>query len=94
LLRLKVFALLLCTSLAVPVFAQEYDYLIRNGRVIDGSGNPWIYADVGIIGDRVAFVGKAEASLTAKRTIDAKGLIVAPGIHRHAGSVRDQSADR
>lgn len=53
--------------------------LIRNGRVVDGSGNPWIYADVGIIGDRIAFVGKADPKAAAKRTIDAKGLIVAPG---------------
>jgi N-acyl-D-amino-acid deacylase len=59
--------------------AQEFDYLIRNGRVVDGSGNPWIYADVGIIGDRIVFVGHADAALAAKCTIDAKGLIVAPG---------------
>jgi len=59
--------------------AQRYDTLIRNGRVVDGSGNPWIYADVGVIGDRIAFVGKADPSITAKRTIDATGLIVAPG---------------
>jgi len=59
--------------------AQQYDTLIRNGRVVDGSGNPWIYADVGIIGDRIAFVGKADPTVTAKRTIDATGLIVAPG---------------
>ncbi len=71
--------LLLPLGLAVPLFAQEFDYLIRNGRVVDGSGNPWIYADVGIIDDRIAFVGHADASLVAKRTIDAKGLIVAPG---------------
>jgi len=67
--------LVVTTSLA----AQQYDTLIRNGRVVDGSGNPWIYADVGIIGDRVAFVGKADPDLKAKRTIDASGLIVAPG---------------
>jgi len=61
------------------LFAQQYDTLIRNGRVVDGSGNPWIYADVGIIGDRIAFVGKADPNVTAKRTIDATGLIIAPG---------------
>ena len=72
---LAAFLLALATSLA----AQQYDTLIRNGRVIDGSGNPWIYADVGIIGDRVAFVGKADPNVTAKRTVDATGLIVAPG---------------
>jgi len=59
--------------------AQQYDVLIRNGRLIDGSGNPWTYADVGIVGDRVAFVGRAAAGVTAKRTVDATGLIVAPG---------------
>jgi dihydroorotase/N-acyl-D-amino-acid deacylase len=70
---------LLCTVLAAPLFAQQYDALIRNGRVVDGSGNPWIHADVGIIGDRVAFVGQAGPGVTTKRTIDATGLIVAPG---------------
>lgn len=64
---------------AVPAWAQQYDVLIRNGRVVDGSGNPWVYADVGIVGDRIAFVGHADPNVTAKRTIDAKGLMVAPG---------------
>ena len=77
--RQKFLLLLLLLGLATPLLAQEFDYLIRNGRVVDGSGNPWIYADVGIIGDRIVFVGHADASLVAKRTIDAKGLIVAPG---------------
>lgn len=58
---------------------QQYDLLIRNGRVVDGSGNPWFYADVGIRGDRIAFVGRAPESARAQRTIDAHGLIVAPG---------------
>ena len=66
-------------ALTTSLFAQQYDTLIRNGRVVDGSGNPWIYADIGIIGDRIAFVGKADPNVTAKRTIDASGLIVAPG---------------
>jgi N-acyl-D-amino-acid deacylase len=60
-------------------FAQQYDVLIRNGRVIDGAGNPWTYADVGIVADRIAFVGHAAPALTAKRIIDATGLVVAPG---------------
>ena len=59
--------------------AQQYDVLIRNGRLVDGSGNPWTYADVGVIGDRIAFVGRAAQGVTAKRTIDATGLVVAPG---------------
>src|SRR3954468_828113 len=57
----------------------QYDVLIRNGKVVDGSGNPWVYADVGIIGDRIAFIGHADSEVTAKRVIDAKGLVVAPG---------------
>ncbi len=77
--RHRFLLLLFVLGLAVPALAQEFDYLIRNGRVVDGSGNPWIYADVGIIGDRIVFVGHADAALAAKRTIDAKGLIVAPG---------------
>lgn len=61
------------------LIAQQYDILIRNGRVVDGTGNPWVYADVGVIGDRISFVGPAPAHATAKRMIDAKGLIVGPG---------------
>ncbi len=67
--------LILC---AFPALAQ-YDVLIRNGRVVDGTGNPWFYADVGIVRDRITFIGSAPATATAKRTIDAKGLVVAPG---------------
>ncbi len=70
--------LLLVFLLAVPCFAQ-YDVLIRNGRVVDGAGNPWQQLDVGVVGDRIAFVGHAGENVTAKRTIDAKGLVVAPG---------------
>ncbi len=75
--RLKPIALLL--FLTAPLFAQNYDYLIRNGRLVDGSGNPWVYADIGIVQDRIAFIGTAAPDVTAKRTIDAKGLIIAPG---------------
>jgi N-acyl-D-amino-acid deacylase len=77
--RIKLTLLLLGVVWAAPLLAQQYEVLIRNGRVVDGSGNPWTYADVGVIGDRVAFVGRAGQGVTAKRTIDATGLIVAPG---------------
>src|SRR5260370_42185468 len=70
------FVLLLSSS---SVFSQQYDILIRNGRVVDGTGNPWVYADVGVTGDRISLVGRAPADATAKQVIDAKGLIVAPG---------------
>jgi N-acyl-D-amino-acid deacylase len=75
-MKLRLFAVFL---FVLPAFAQQYDTLIRNGRLVDGSGNPWVYADVGIIGDRIAFVGRAAPNVTAKRTIDATGDVVAPG---------------
>ncbi len=71
---LTIFALTLSTA-----SAQNYDVLIRNGRVVDGTGNPWFYGDLGIVGDRITFIGKAAPEAKAKRTIDATGLIVAPG---------------
>ena len=76
---MKIHRLLFLLTLAAPLFAQDYDVLIKNGRVIDGTGNPWVWADVGIKGDKIAFVGLAPANAKAKRTIDATGLIVAPG---------------
>ena len=57
----------------------DYDLLIRNGHVVDGTGNPWTSDDIGVSGDRIAFVGHADPGVTARRTIDASGLIVAPG---------------
>lgn len=62
---------------AIQAFAQ-YDILIRGGRVVDGTGNPWFQADVAITGDRIAAIGKLEGK-TARRVIDARGLYVAPG---------------
>jgi N-acyl-D-amino-acid deacylase len=64
---------------AQPSAQPQYDVLIRNGRVIDGAGNPWFYADVGIVRDRIAFIGRAPEEATARRTVNARGLIVAPG---------------
>lgn len=71
---------------ARAVQGQEYDILITGGRLMDGTGNPWVYADVGIRGDRVVAVGRL-AGARAGRTIDARGKAVAPGfidLHSHA----------
>src|SRR5579884_2102827 len=60
------------------------DVLIRGAKVVDGSGSPGYLADVGIAGGRIAEIGKITDS--AKRTIDAGGLVAAPGfidIHTH-----------
>jgi len=80
-----VLALALTPSQAPPQ-AGPFDLLIVNGRVLDGSGNPWRRADVGITGDRIAAVGSLKGAKAA-RTIDAAGRIVAPGFidaHSHA----------
>jgi N-acyl-D-aspartate/D-glutamate deacylase len=57
--------------------AGDYDVVIRNGRVLDGMGNPWILADVAIKDGRFARIGKVEGR--GAREIDAKGLYVSPG---------------
>ena len=62
------------------------DVLVRGGRVIDGAGNPWYAADVGIEGDRIAAVGRLSGRAAA-RVIDAEGLFVCPGftdMHTHS----------
>jgi N-acyl-D-aspartate/D-glutamate deacylase len=71
-----------------PLAAQQHvDILLRHGTVIDGTGAPRRTADLGITGDRIAFIGDAASSgLTAAKTIDASGLVVAPGfidLHTH-----------
>jgi dihydroorotase/N-acyl-D-amino-acid deacylase len=55
--------------------------VISNGRIIDGTGNPWYYGDVGIVGDRIAYVGPRNslANARAAQRIDARGLAVSPG---------------
>jgi N-acyl-D-amino-acid deacylase len=63
---------------AEPESAADYDVVIRNGRIIDGSGNPWVSGDLAIRGDRIAALGKIDTS-RAKRVIDAKGLAISPG---------------
>jgi len=76
--------LLLPASLA----AETFDVLILNGRIVDGSGNPAYFADIGIKQGRIAAIGKLEGK--AKTVIDALGLIVAPGfidVHTHADEI-------
>ena len=56
-----------------------FDLIIRNGQVADGSGLPWFHADVAIQNDRIAAVGKL-GQASAKQTLDASGMTVAPGL--------------
>lgn len=62
------------------------DLIIRNGMVVDGTGNPWFRADVGIKNGRIATVGRLH-DLGPTRVIDARGMVVSPGfidIHNHS----------
>ncbi|HYO83399.1 MAG TPA: amidohydrolase family protein [Bryobacteraceae bacterium] len=71
---------------ACSVGAQPFDVLIQGGRVVDGTGNPWRLADVGVRGGRIAAVGNLRGQ-PATRIVDAAGLVVAPGfidIHNHS----------
>ena len=77
--------------------AQPIDLIIRGGSLIDGSGSPATWADIGITGDRIVFVGSS-AGRKAKREIDATGLVVTPGFidpHTHtAGDLSDPKRSR
>ena len=70
----------LVVLLCVAAWAQapSYDVIIRNGRIIDGTGSPWYAADLGIRDGRIAAIGNLSAPST-RRTIDAHGMVVAPG---------------
>jgi N-acyl-D-amino-acid deacylase len=58
--------------------AQTFDILIRNGHIIDGTGSPWYAGDIGIRNGRIAAVGYLPDA-AARETIDAQGMVVAPG---------------
>ena len=55
-----------------------FDLLIKNGYIIDGSGQPRYKSDIGINGEKIVFIGDSN-NKDSKRVIDASGLIVAPG---------------
>jgi N-acyl-D-amino-acid deacylase len=67
----------------------SYDLVITNGRIVDGSGNPWFRTDIGIKDGRIARLGRINPA-DATKTIDARGQIVAPGfidVHTHVESI-------
>lgn len=66
--------------LAAAAAAQnpKFDLIIRNGHIVDGTGSPWYSGDVGIANGRIAAIGSLNPA-AARRVIDARGLIVAPG---------------
>lgn len=77
--------LFICFLLPTTIFSQQYDVLILNGKIIDGTGNSWYNGDIAIKDGKIAAIGKFN-NTTAPKVINAKGLIVAPGfidVHAH-----------
>jgi dihydroorotase/N-acyl-D-amino-acid deacylase len=90
-LRRSTILLVLLAAAAWPLLASvrsqppPFDLVIRGGRVVDGSGNPWFVADVGIKGDTIVAV-RPRLDAAGARVVDAQGLVVAPGfidVHAH-----------
>src|SRR5258707_15531787 len=77
-----VLSLVALVTLLAPagINAQQshYDFIISGARVVDGTGAPWFVADIGITGDRISAIGDLH-SATAKKRIDAAGLVASPG---------------
>jgi len=71
-------ALLTAGAPSVVHGTPVFDTVIEHGRVIDGTGTPWFQADVGIRAGRIAAIGSL-ADMSARRRIEARGLVVAPG---------------
>jgi N-acyl-D-aspartate/D-glutamate deacylase len=86
--RISLYAFLLLTIPLAITRAQDspaYDLVLRNGKIVDGTGNPWFRGNLAIKGDKIAALGKFVGK--GKREIDAKGLIIAPGfidMHSHS----------
>ena len=83
------FALLLTVSVTCVTAADpSYDLIVRNGRIVDGTGNPWYYGDVAVRANKILAVGRVPQGAT--RELDATGLIVSPGfidIHSHSDTL-------
>jgi N-acyl-D-amino-acid deacylase len=76
---------------------DECDILIKNGRIIDGTGNSWYYGNVAIKNGKISQIGR-DINPSAKKIIDAKGMIIAPGfidVHTHIedDEVKQPTAD-
>ncbi|MBL8207698.1 MAG: D-aminoacylase [Blastocatellia bacterium] len=93
-IRLALAGFVICAIWSLPVLlssqtqhaqAKDFDLLIKNGRIVDGTNNPWFVADIAIKNGRIADIGHF-AETRAARVIDAQNHIVAPGfidVHTH-----------
>src|SRR5262245_5886118 len=88
-------AALVCLVMSPGARGQQrsaFDVLVRGGRVVDGSGNPWFSADVAIAGDTIVAIG-SNLDAGSARIVDARGQIVAPGfidVHSHSEERQDK----
>ena len=92
----NVVAIIFLTAFGSAAAQPRYDILIRGGRVLDGSGNPWFTRDVAIHNGRIVAVGRLDGA-SADRVINADGLYVSPGfidMHSHANSGFDHEERR
>ena len=78
LLAVPIAALIIYLACTRPSPTAGYDIVIRNGRLIDGTGSPWYSGDVGIRDGKIASIGNL-ASVDSRRVLDARGMVVAPG---------------
>src|SRR5579875_2272501 len=79
-------AALLTLCALVPACSQQLDLIVTGARIVDGSGDPWFFSDLGVRGDTIAVLGNLSTASAARR-IDGRGLVVAPGfidIHTHS----------
>lgn len=82
---MKYLIVLLLVLAAAAGYAQNFDILIKNGKIVDGAGNSWYYGDVGIWNGKIYAIGQLSQA-KARKVVDANGLIVAPGfidVHAH-----------
>jgi N-acyl-D-aspartate/D-glutamate deacylase len=75
---IRIFLVLFAFAAPFVAVAQQFDLVIRNGHIIDGTGSPWYAGDIAILSGRIALIGSL-ANVPAHRVIDARGLTVAPG---------------
>jgi dihydroorotase/N-acyl-D-amino-acid deacylase len=87
-MTINIKSLFLALAFLFSCSSYEYDILISNGTIVDGSGSTSYEADIGIIDDQIFKIGDLSDS-SAKHTIDARNLIVSPGfIDSHTHAVR------